>query len=54
MPQWEEASLTDQQRRWFASVREGLERETERSLEAWVEIAPRLPGDQTPGRGWPG
>src|SRR5579875_2020994 len=43
MPQWEEASLTDRQRRWFASVREGLERETGRGLDAWVEIARACP-----------
>ena len=43
MPQWDPASLTDQQRKWFASVREGLERDTGRSLETWVEIARTCP-----------
>ena len=43
MPQWDEASLTDQQRRWFASVREGLQRDTGRSLDDWAEIARTCP-----------
>ncbi len=43
MPQWDASSLTDQQRKWFASVREGLERDTGRTLEAWVEIARTCP-----------
>ena len=37
------AFLTEQQQKWFASVREGLERETGRSLAAWAEIARACP-----------
>ena len=37
------ADLTEQQTRWFAAVREGLERETGRSLEAWAELARACP-----------
>jgi hypothetical protein len=36
-------SLTAQQRKWFASVRSGLERETGKSLAEWVEIARTCP-----------
>ena len=43
MPDWNPASLTEQQRKWFASLREGLERETGRSLEAWAELARTCP-----------
>jgi hypothetical protein len=35
--------LTERQRKWFASVREGLARETGRSLEDWVAIAHTCP-----------
>lgn len=35
--------LTDRQKKWFASVREGLERETGKSLEDWVAIAKTCP-----------
>jgi hypothetical protein len=31
--------LTERQKQWFASVREGLERETGKSLQDWVAIA---------------
>jgi hypothetical protein len=31
--------LTERQKKWFASVREGLERDTGKSLEDWVAIA---------------
>lgn len=31
--------LTERQRKWFASVREGLARDTGKSLEDWVAIA---------------
>lgn len=37
------SGLTETQAKWFASVREGLERDTGRSLEAWVEIAKTCP-----------
>jgi hypothetical protein len=43
MPQWDPDTLTDRQRAWFASVREGLERDTGKSLEAWAEIALTCP-----------
>ncbi len=36
-------SLTDQQQKWFASVREGLERETGRTLAQWAELARACP-----------
>jgi hypothetical protein len=35
----ETASLTERQQKWFASVREGLERETGRSLDEWADLA---------------
>ena len=35
--------LTERQRKWFASVRESLERETGKSLEDWVVIARTCP-----------
>jgi hypothetical protein len=35
--------LTERQRKWFASVREGLARETGKSLEDWVAIAHTCP-----------
>jgi hypothetical protein len=38
-----EPHLTERQRKWFASIRDGLERDTGRSLEAWVEIARDCP-----------
>ncbi len=37
------ATLTERQRAWFAAVREGLERETGRTLEQWIEIARACP-----------
>ena len=33
--------LTDQQQKWFASLRANLERETGKTLEQWVEIVRR-------------
>lgn len=33
--------LTEQQRKWFASLRANLERETGKTLEQWVEIVRR-------------
>ena len=38
-----DANLTERQRKWFASVREGLERDTAKSLAEWVEIARTCP-----------
>lgn len=35
--------LTERQKKWFTSVREGLERETGKSLEDWVAIAQTCP-----------
>ncbi len=43
MPKVEAEHLTEQQRKWFASVRGGLERDTGKSLEQWVEIAKTCP-----------
>jgi hypothetical protein len=43
MPKTGDGTLTDQQRKWFASLREGLERETGKSLAAWIEIARTCP-----------
>lgn len=43
MPKTDLETLTPQQRKWFASVREGIERDTGRSLAAWVEIARTCP-----------
>jgi hypothetical protein len=35
--------LTDRQTKWFASVREGLERDTGKSMTQWIEIARACP-----------
>ena len=43
MPKTDTDLLTPQQRKWFTSVREGLERETGKSLAEWVEIAKACP-----------
>ncbi len=43
MPEWDETTLTERQRKWFASVRAGLERDTGRSLDDWAEIARLCP-----------
>jgi len=43
MPNWDPATLTDRQRAWFASVRDGLERDTGRTLDAWAQIALTCP-----------
>jgi Domain of unknown function (DUF5655)/Domain of unknown function (DUF4287) len=43
MPNPPPAHLTARQEKWFASVREGLERDTGRSLAEWVEIAKTCP-----------
>jgi hypothetical protein len=39
----ENAGLTEQQKKWFASVREGLERDTGKTLEQWAAIARKCP-----------
>jgi hypothetical protein len=38
-----EAPFTERQERWFESLRSGLERDTRKSLEAWVAIARTCP-----------
>jgi hypothetical protein len=38
-----DANLTERQRKWFESVRQGLERDTGRSLSEWVTIARTCP-----------
>jgi hypothetical protein len=38
-----EANLTERQQKWFASVREGLERDTGKTLAEWVAIARTCP-----------
>lgn len=43
MPKVETEHLTQQQQKWFASVRDGLERETGKSLAEWVAIAKTCP-----------
>jgi hypothetical protein len=43
MPKVDTAHLTTQQQKWFASVREGLQRETGKSLAEWVAIAKTCP-----------
>ena len=43
MPKVDTETLTDQQRKWFASVRGGLERDTGKSLGEWVAIAKTCP-----------
>ncbi len=43
MPKVDSETLTEQQKKWFASVRAGLERDTGKSLTAWVEIAKTCP-----------
>ena len=43
MPKVDGVPLTEQQRKWFASVREGLQRETGKSLAEWVAIAKACP-----------
>ena len=39
-------TMTEQQRKWFASVRNNLTRDTGKSLEEWVEIARTCPHDK--------
>ena len=43
MPKGDDATLTERQRKWFASVREVLERDTGRTLEQWAQIAGDCP-----------
>jgi hypothetical protein len=37
------ASLTDRQKAWFATLRDGIERETGRTIAQWAEIARACP-----------
>jgi hypothetical protein len=43
MPRIAPEQLTAQQQKWFASVRDGLQRETGKSLAEWVAIARTCP-----------
>ena len=38
-----DANLTERQRKWFATVREGLERDTGKTMAEWVAIALKCP-----------
>ncbi len=38
-----EPNLTEQQKKWFASVREGLERDTGKTLDQWAKIVRKCP-----------
>lgn len=38
-----DANLTEQQKKWFASVREGLVRDTGKTLDEWAKIARTCP-----------
>ena len=37
------SSLTERQRKWATTVREGFERDTGKTVEAWAEIARACP-----------
>jgi hypothetical protein len=50
MPRWDDAGLTEQQRKWFASVRANLEAETGRTLQDWTELARACPETGHRGR----
>ena len=39
----EPSNLTERQVKWFKSVRDGLERDTGRTLEQWAEVARACP-----------
>ena len=43
MPKVDAEHLTEQQQKWFASIRDGLERDTGKSLTDWVAIARTCP-----------
>lgn len=43
MPKVDSETLTEQQKKWFASVRGSLEKETGKSLAEWVAIAKTCP-----------
>ncbi len=44
------STLTERQEKWFASVREGLERDTGKTLEQWAKIARACPETKTGAR----
>jgi hypothetical protein len=50
MPHNAPRNMTEQQRKWFASVRDGSQRETGKSLVEWVAIAKTCP--ETGTRAW--
>jgi hypothetical protein len=50
MPKTATSNLTERQRKWFASVREGLQRDTGKSLAEWVAIAKKCPETGTRAR----
>ena len=50
MPKIAAPNMTEQQRKWFASVRESLQRETGKSLAEWVAIAKKCPETGTRAR----
>lgn len=43
MPKIDSETLTEQQKKWFASVRAGLEKETGKSLAEWIAITKTCP-----------
>lgn len=45
-----DATLTERQKKWFASVKEGLLRDTGKSLDQWAKIAKTCPETTTSGR----
>jgi hypothetical protein len=50
MPKIATQNMTEQQRKWFVSVRDGLQRETGKSLAEWVAIARQCPETGTRAR----
>lgn len=45
-----DATLTERQKKWAASIKEGLERDTGKSLDQWAKIAKACPETTTTGR----
>src|ERR1700709_835946 len=43
-------NLTERQAKWFATIRDGLERDTRKRLDQWVEIARACPEPKHRGR----
>jgi hypothetical protein len=50
MPKVDSETLTEQQKKWFASVRAGLERDTGKSLADWIAIARTCPAEKPRAR----